>query len=87
MMPDHAVQLAHTSFILISRNVQIKAKRSQEDALHGVDALHWYWSFAGQHPSPRDREVDVAQRRVVVDFLRDHDAAQEEALTVPRRHP
>ena len=39
MMPDHAVQLAHTSFILISRNVQIKAKRSQEDALHGIDAL------------------------------------------------
>ena len=74
MMPDHAVQLAHTSFILISRNVQIKAKRSQEDALHGVDALDWHGPLARQHPSPRDGEVDVAQRRVVVDLLRDHDA-------------
>ena len=74
-MPHDAVQLAHTSFILISRNVQIKAKRSQEDALHGVDALHWYWSFAGQHPAPRHREVDVAQRRIIMNLLRDHDAA------------
>ena len=45
MMPHDAVQLAHTSFILISRNVQIKAKRSEEDALHGVDALDGDRSF------------------------------------------
>ena len=39
MMPDHAVQLRHAGFILIPRHVEIEPKRSQEDALHGVDSL------------------------------------------------
>ena len=74
MMPDHTVQLAHTSFILISRNVQIKAKRSQEDALHGIDALDGDGPFARQDPAPGHREIHVSQRRIIMDLLGHHDA-------------
>ena len=72
MMPDHTVQLAHTSFILISRNVQIEAKRSQEDALHGVDALDGHGPLARQDPAPRNGEVHVAQRRIIMNLLGHH---------------
>ena len=44
-MPHDAVQLRHAGFILISRHVQIKTKRPEEDAFHGIDPLDWHRSF------------------------------------------
>ena len=44
-MPHDTVQLRHAGFILIPRHVEIEPKRSEEDALHGVDALDGDRSF------------------------------------------
>ena len=71
-----ATEFRDAGRVLVLRNIQIEAQRVEEDVLHRVYTFGGDRPLARQDMAPCRREVNVAQRSVIVVLLGDHDAAQ-----------
>ena len=82
----NAYKLVNTGNIFDFRNVQVKAKGTEENALHGIYTINRTRGLRRLNASPGNRKVHVSERRIIPVFLRNHHCTEEKPLAIPARH-